>query len=226
LFDPNGFEGLLAPKAANEPPTETMAGATPAGVDIGETLAVLAVVRQRPGGKVTGATHRNVADHGRAGARLEVVRLERIDMTTDLESLARDFRVAVSANDTLRRPTGRHSVFVAAQGPRALPDAGRARWTQTYRAIKAAIDWAVGEASWQPAQFGIVLVGKFVSETREPAGYGAFTQLELHGLVKLDAYRLERPQPQAAPAAVIPTPARAATATRRTRRAIGPVDEE
>lgn len=217
------FGGLMAPRPANEPPTTLMAEAVPAGIDLGEPMAVLAVVRQRANGKTTGAAHRNVLDRGRAGARLEVVRLARIDDELDVEQLARDFRVAVTSGDTLRRPTGRHSVFVAAQGPRALPDGGRPAWSKAFRALKAAIDWATSEAEARQAQTGILLVGKFLRETREPAGYEPFTQLELAGLVQLDAYLLERP---GAPAQTAAAPDTAATPRRRTRRATSPQEEQ
>jgi len=217
------FGGLMPPRPANEPPVALMAEAVPAGIDLGEALAVLAVVRQRANGKTTGASYKGVLDKGRAGARLEVVRIARIDDELDVDQLARDFRVAVTSGDELRRPAGRHSVFVAASGPRALPDGGRAQWSRAFRAVKAAIDWAASEAEARQGQTGIVLVGKFLRETREPAGYEPFVQLELAGLVQLDAHVLERP---AARALVAAAPDTAAAVTRtRTRRANGPREE-
>lgn len=213
-------QGLGEPRKQADVPA-SLAGAGPAGVDLGDELAVLAVVRH-DGRGVRGATAGK--DRNRSGLRLEVVRIaDTCEAGFDATVVAQAFRTAVGVNDRLMRPAGRTSVFAPAAGPDAMPRAGASDWRRAYQALSDAVRWARSEADWQVGQqFGIAIVGRFVRHTvalapeaAERYGYDTFAQLELVGVLAVDAYRLER-APAPAPAAT-PTP----RATRRTRRPIG-----
>lgn len=220
-------QGLGRPRE-QAPVPASLAEAGPAGVALGEELAVLIVVRH-DGRGVRGAT--TGKDRGRQGLRLEVVRVAEPGAASfDATVVASAFRTAVSPGDRLLRPAGRTSIFAPAAGPDAMPREGAQAWRRAYQALNDAVRWARGEADWQVGcQFGIALVGRFerkvVALQPEAAaryGYDHFTQLELVGVLAVDAYRLERSTTMvpAAPAAT-PTPA----PRRRTRRAAGPQED-
>jgi len=220
-------QGLGRPRE-QAPVPQSLAEAGPAGVALGEELAVLVVVRH-DGRGVRGATAGK--DRGRQGLRLEVVRIaEPGSVGFDATVVADAFRTAVGTGDRLMRPAGRTSVFAPAAGPDAMPREGAQAWRKAYQALSDAVRWARAEADWQTGcQFGVALVGRFerkvvalAPEAAARYGYDHFTQLELVGVLAVDAYRLERKPAtaQPAPEAPVTTPAPAA-ARRRTRRPIG-----